>query len=60
MVKEDGLEKLATLEQRVRAFEGTRPYDPIKVVEICLMLNVVIPKKFRLQNLLNILELNAL
>jgi hypothetical protein len=47
MVKEDGLDKWATLEQRLRAFEGTNLHDHIKAVEICLVPNVVIPKKFR-------------
>jgi hypothetical protein len=47
MVKEDGLDKWAALEQRLRAFEGTSLHDHIKAVEMCLVPNVVIPKKFR-------------
>jgi hypothetical protein len=47
MVKEDGLNKLVALEQRLRAVEGIRLYDPIKASEMCLVPNVVIPKKFR-------------
>jgi len=38
---------MAALEQRPRAFEGTSLHDHIKVVEMCLVPNVVIPKKFR-------------
>jgi hypothetical protein len=60
MVKKNALEKLAALEQMIRVFEGTILYDPIKAAEICLMPNVVISKKFRVQNLSNILELNAI
>ena len=30
-----------------RPFEGIRLYDPIKAIEICLVPNMVIPKKFR-------------
>jgi hypothetical protein len=60
MVKKNALEKLAALEQMIKVFEGTRLYDPIKAAEICLMPNVVISKKFRVQNLSNILELNAI
>ena len=48
IVKEDGLDKWAALEQRLRAFEGTSLYDHIKAVEMCLVPNVVIPKKFRM------------
>jgi len=48
MVKEDGLNKLVALEQRLRAFEGIRLYDPIKAAEMCLVPNVVIPKKFKM------------
>ena len=47
MVKEDGLDKLVALEQRMRAFEGIHLYNPIKDAEMCLVPNVVIPKKFR-------------
>jgi len=47
VVKENGLEKLATLEERMKAIEGTCRYDLIKAVEICLVPNVVIPKTFR-------------
>jgi len=45
MVKKDDLNKFITLEQRMRAFEGIRLYDPIKAVEMCLVPNVVILKK---------------
>ena len=47
MVKEDGLEKLAALEERIRAVEGNHLCDLVKVVNMCLVPNVVIPKKFR-------------
>jgi hypothetical protein len=47
MVKENGLENLVTLEERMRAIEGTNLYDPIKATKMCLVSNVVIPKKFR-------------
>jgi hypothetical protein len=47
MVKKDGLDKWVALEQRLRAFEGTSLHDHIKAVEMCLVPNVVIPKKFR-------------
>jgi len=47
MVKKDGLKKWAALEQRMRTFKGVNLYDPIKVVEMCLVPNVVILKKFR-------------
>ena len=36
-VKEDGMNKLVALEQRLRALEGIRLYDPIKVAEMCLV-----------------------
>jgi hypothetical protein len=47
MVKEDGLNKLVALEQRLRAFEGIHLSDPIKAAEMCLVPNFVIPKNFR-------------
>jgi len=48
MIKEDGLDKWADLEQRLRAFEGTNLHDHIKAAEMCLVPNIVIPKKFRM------------
>jgi hypothetical protein len=47
MVKEDGLDKWIGLEQRLMTFKGFHLYDYIKVVEMCLVPNVVISKKFR-------------
>jgi hypothetical protein len=41
------MNKLVALEQRLKALEGIHLYDPIKAAEICLVPNVVIPKKFR-------------
>jgi hypothetical protein len=34
VVEENDLEKLATLEERIRAIEGNNLYDPIKAVQI--------------------------
>jgi len=59
MIGAEGLEKWAALEERVRAVEGNHLYDLVKAVEMCLVPNVVIPKKFRCQNLSNTLELNV-
>ncbi|XP_011015540.1 PREDICTED: uncharacterized protein LOC105119131 [Populus euphratica] len=47
MVKEDDLNKFIALEQMMKAFEGIRLLDSIKAAEMCLVPNVVIPKKFR-------------
>lgn len=47
MVGDEGLEKWVALEERVRVVEGNNLYDPVKAVEMCLVPNVVIPKKFR-------------
>jgi hypothetical protein len=47
MAKEDALEKLVTLEERMRAIKGTSLYDPTKATEMCLVPNMVILKKFR-------------
>jgi hypothetical protein len=47
VVEEDGLEKLATLEERIRAIEGNNMYDPVKVVEMRLVPNVIILKMFK-------------
>jgi len=47
MVKEEGLEKWTALEERIRAVEGNHLCDLVKAVNMCLVPNVVIPKKFR-------------
>ena len=36
------------LEARIRAIEGADLYDPVKTVEMCLVPNVVVLKKFRI------------
>jgi hypothetical protein len=38
---------MATLEARIRAIEGVNLYDPVQAAEMCLVPNIVIPKKFR-------------
>jgi hypothetical protein len=47
MVKEEGLEKWTALEERIRAIEGNHLCDLVKAVNMCLVPNIVIPKKFR-------------
>jgi len=39
-------DKMAALEARIRAIEGIDLYDPVRAVEMCLVPNVVVPKKF--------------
>jgi hypothetical protein len=51
MVKEEGLDKWFALEQRLMAFEGSTLLNYIKVVEMCLVPNIVIPKKFRVSKI---------
>jgi len=38
---------MAMLEALIRAIEGVDLYDPIRAAEMCLVPNVVVPKKFR-------------
>jgi hypothetical protein len=47
MVKEEGLEIWAALEERVRAVEGNHLCDLVKAAKMYLVPNVVIPKKFK-------------
>jgi hypothetical protein len=54
------MNKLVALEQRLRALEGIRLYDPRKAAEMCLVPKLSFPKILECQNLSNILELNAL
>lgn len=39
--------KIEALEARLKAIEGIDLYDPVRAAEMCLVPNVVIPKKFR-------------
>ena len=41
-------DKLFALEERLRAVEGNDWFDPIRVAEVCLVPNVVVPKDFRI------------
>jgi len=40
-------DKMEALEARIRVIEGVYLYDPVRAAEICLVPNVVVPKKFR-------------
>jgi hypothetical protein len=40
-------DKMAALEARIRAIEGVDLYDPVRAAEMCLVPNMVVPKKFR-------------
>ena len=42
-----GYDKWTALEERLRAVEGNDLFDPIRAAEVCLVPNIVIPKKFR-------------
>ena len=46
-MEENGHEKLAALEEITKAMEGNSLYDPVKAAEMCLVPNVIIPRKFR-------------
>jgi hypothetical protein len=48
--------KIAALETSIRALEGVDLYDPVKVVEMCLVSNVVVPKKFRVPKFIKYIE----
>ncbi|XP_011046380.1 PREDICTED: uncharacterized protein LOC105141014 [Populus euphratica] len=39
-------DKMAALEVRIRAIERVDLYDPVRAAEMCLVPNVVVPKKF--------------
>jgi len=47
MVKDEGLEKWTALEESIRAVEGNHLCDLVKAVNMCLVPNIVISKKFR-------------
>jgi hypothetical protein len=40
-------DKIEALESRIKVIEGVDLYDPVWAVEMCLIPNVVVPKKFR-------------
>jgi hypothetical protein len=39
-------DKMTTLEARIRAIKGVDLYDPVQAAGMCLVPNVVVPKKF--------------
>jgi hypothetical protein len=40
-------DKFEALEARLKVIEGVDLYDPVRATKMCLVLNVVVPKKFR-------------
>jgi hypothetical protein len=51
--------KLFALEERLRAVEGNDWFDPMRVAEVCLVPNIVVPKDFRILDSLSTLVWNA-
>jgi hypothetical protein len=44
-------DKIVVLEARVMAIKSVKLYDLIQAAEMCLVLNIVVPKKFHLSEL---------
>ena len=42
-----GYDKWTMLEERLRVVKGNDLFDPVKATEVCLVPNIIIPKKFR-------------
>ncbi|XP_061946422.1 uncharacterized protein LOC133670035 [Populus nigra] len=40
-------DKMKALEARIKVIEGVDLYDPVQAAEMCLVPNVIVPKKFR-------------
>ena len=49
-------QKLDVLEERLRAIEGTVVYGNIDATQLCLMSGLIIPTKFKFQNLTNMMD----
>jgi len=47
---------MAALEARIRAIEEVDLYDPVRAAEMCLVPNVVVPKKFRVPEFIKYTE----
>lgn len=47
MIEEEDFNKLSVIEEILRAIEGIDLYDLVKAIEICLVLNIVVPKKLK-------------
>jgi hypothetical protein len=41
-------DKLSPLEERLRAVEDDDWFDPMRAAEVCLVLNIIVPKNFRI------------
>ena len=49
-------DKMTALEARIKAIEGVDLYDLVRAVEMCLVPNVVVPKKFRVPKFIKYTE----
>jgi len=49
-------DKITTLEVRVKAIEGVNLYDPVRATKMCLILNVVVSKKFHVPEFIKYTE----
>jgi len=46
-------DKLFALEERLRVVEGNDWFDPMRAAKVCLVPNIVVPKDFRIPELLS-------
>lgn len=53
-------DKMEALEARIRVIEGVDLYDPVWAAKMCLVQNVVVPKKFHVPKFIKLVEHNAL
>jgi len=52
--------KWAALEERLRVVEANNLIDPIQAAKVCLVSNIVVPKKFRMLEFIKYIRLKCL
>lgn len=48
MMKDVDVDKLFSIEEWFRTIEEINFYNPVKLVDMCLVPNIVVPKKFKM------------
>lgn len=48
MMKDVDVDKLFSIEEWFRIIEEINFYNPVKLVDMCLVPNIVVPKKFKM------------
>lgn len=56
LLKDVNQDKITTFKARIKAIKGVELYDTVQTIELCLVSNVIVPKKFQVLKFIKYIE----